>query len=246
MLTVVHLHSDDRAFEALHGIDFAVEEGEIAAFIGPNGAGKTTLLATICGLLRAGAGRVFFDGKDITHLPTWEIARRGIMLVPQGPRVFPRMSVLENLRLGAFAAAPELFDADLEFVLSLFPPLETRLPQWGGDLASSEQQMLALARALMGRPRLLLLDEPSQGLAPAMAQRVFGIIQAVNRERRVAVLLAEQNAFQAMRLANRVYVLANGRIAQRGTGLDLLADRHIQSEYLSGLFATNDERAETP
>ena len=235
MLTVHNLHSGYGALQVLHGVDLSVDEGEIATIIGPNGTGKTTLLMSICGLIRAGVGRVSLDGEDITQLPVWQIARRGIMHVPEGRRVFPRMSVLENLQLGGFAVSPELFDNDLEFVLALFPQLESRLLQNGSELTSGERQMLMLARALMARPRLLLLDEPSHSLAPEEVEQVFGVIQAVNRERHIAILLTEQNAFQALKLATKAYALANGRVARKGTGLDLLADRHIQSEYLGGL-----------
>jgi len=243
MLIVNDLHSGYGSRELLHGVDIAVEKGEIAAIIGPNGAGKTTLLMTICGFIRAGAGRVSLDGVDITRLPAWEIARRGIMHVPEGRRIFPRMSVLENLQLGGFAVDRELFDGDLEFVLTLFPELEKRLLQNSKALASDEQQMLAIARALMGRPRILLLDEPSVGLPPPMVQQLFSVIRTISHNRGVAVLLIEQNAFQALRLADKAYVLANGRTADSGTGLDLLSDRHIQEEYLSGFFASERREA---
>ena len=246
MLIVRDLHSGYGSADVLRGVDIELEEGKIAAIIGPNGAGKTTFLMSICGCPRARAGSMTFDGEDITQLSTCEIARRGIMHVPEGRRVFPRMSVHENLQLGAFAVRAELFDSDLEFVLDLFPGLKGRLRQNGDSLSSGEQQKLALARALMGRPRLLLLDEPSYGLGPTMVQQMFGIIQTINRERGITVLLMEQNAFQALKLADEAYLMLNGRIARKGTGLDLMADRRIQSDYSEVGSGTITERIEAP
>jgi len=234
MLSVKRLRSGYGTVEVLHGIDIELAEGEIAAVIGANGAGKTTLLMTVCGRPRATAGEIVFEGEDITGLPTFELVRRGIAHVPEGRRIFPRMSVLENLQMGAFTADPKTFSSDLEAVLGLFPQLAPRLSQKGGTLSGGEQQMLALARALMSRPRLLLLDEPSLGLAPLMVKLVFEIIASINRERRTAILLVEQNAFQALKLANRAYVMVNGRIDRQGSGQELLGDPGVRVAYLGG------------
>jgi branched-chain amino acid transport system ATP-binding protein len=234
MLSVRGLKSGYGAIEVLHGIDLEVEEGGIAAVVGANGAGKTTLLMTLCGQVRARAGEILFDGEDLARVPTPEIIRRGIAHVPEGRRIFSRMSVMENLQLGAYAAPPENFAGDLELVLDLFPQLKGRLEQSGGTLSGGEQQMLAIARALMSRPNLLFLDEPSLGLAPIIVRRVFDIIRDLNKERGMTVLLIEQNAFQALRLAGRAYVMVNGRIAREGSGIELLSDPQIQAAYLEG------------
>ena len=234
MLRVKGLHGGYGNIEVLHDVGIEVRAGTIAAVIGANGAGKTTLLMTICGRPRASAGEILFDGEDITHLPTHQLVRRGIAHVPEGRRIFPRMSVLENLQMGAYTADPAHFPADLGYVLGLFPQLEPRLGQSGGTLSGGEQQMLAIGRALMSRPRLLLLDEPSLGLAPMIVRQVFGIIDSVNRERGTGILLVEQNAFQALKLAHHAYVMVNGRIAREGQGLELLQDRAIRSAYLEG------------
>jgi branched-chain amino acid transport system ATP-binding protein len=234
MLRIEGLKSGYGAIEALHGVDLKVEEGGIAAVVGANGAGKTTLLMTICGQLRPRAGQILFEGEDLARVPTPDIVRRGIAHVPEGRRIFARMTVMENLQLGAYAAPPENFADDLDLVLAIFPPLKDRLEQSGGTLSGGEQQMLAIGRALMSRPRLLLLDEPSLGLAPIIVRRVFDIIRDLNKKRGMTVLLIEQNAFQALRLAGRAYVMVNGRIAREGTGLELLSDPQIQAAYLEG------------
>ncbi|HYM18495.1 MAG TPA: ABC transporter ATP-binding protein [Micropepsaceae bacterium] len=234
MLSIRDLKSGYGAIEALHGVDLDLEEGGIAAVIGANGAGKTTLLMTICGQLRARAGEILFEGEDIAKLGSAAIVRRGIAHVPEGRRIFSRMTVKENLQLGAFVAPEARFGEDLDFVLELFPVLKDRLEQSGGTLSGGEQQMLAIGRALMSRPKLLLLDEPSLGLAPIIVRRVFDIIRDLNKERGMTVLLIEQNAFQALRLAGRAYVMVNGRIARTGTGLELLSDPKVQAAYLEG------------
>jgi branched-chain amino acid transport system ATP-binding protein len=244
MLTISGLHSGYGTIEVLHGIDLAVEQGKIATVIGANGAGKTTLLMTICGSPRASAGKILFAGDDITGVPTFELVRRGIAHVPEGRRIFPRMSALENLQLGAFAAPRESFNSDLEFVLTLFPQLKLRLQQMGGNLSGGEQQMLAFARGLMSRPRLLLLDEPSLGLAPLVVREMFNTIQCLNRERGMTILLIEQNAFQALKLADIAYVLVNGRIVRQGSGMDLLTDPSVQSAYLEGSLGMTPESSE--
>ena len=234
MLAIRNLHSGYGRIEALHGIDIEVGDGEIVALVGSNGAGKTTLLMTICGNPRASEGEIVFEGEDITHLPTYQMVRRGVAHVPEGRRIFPRMTVLENLQMGALANDPARFDTDLGHVLALFPQLKDRLAQRGGTLSGGEQQMLAIGRALMGNPRLLLLDEPSLGLAPLIVRQVFDTIRAINRERKATILLVEQNAYQALKLANRGYIMVNGRITLSGTGAELLTNPAVQAAYLEG------------
>ncbi len=219
---------------ALKGVDLDVHDGEIVALIGANGAGKSTLMMTICGDPRARDGTIAFGGRDITHLPTHEIARLQLAQAPEGRRIFPRMSVLENLQMGATTAAPAEFAADLDRVLTLFPRLKQRLTQRGGTLSGGEQQMLAIARALMARPRLLLLDEPSLGLAPLVVRQIFEAIRRLNCDTGLTVLLVEQNAYHALKLAHRGYVMVNGRIALTGTGSELLSRPEIKAAYLEG------------
>jgi branched-chain amino acid transport system ATP-binding protein len=234
MLEVQDLHAGYGAVEVLHGITLSIAAGKIGTLIGANGAGKTTLLMTICGQPRARQGRILFDGEDITHLPMSDLVRRGIAHVPEGRRIFPRMTVLENLQMGAFTSDPKNFATDFEFVLSLFPQLKTRLQQRGGTLSGGEQQMLAIGRGLMSRPRLLLLDEPSLGLAPLVVRQVFDTIRAINGERKTTVLLIEQNAFQALKLADQAYVMVTGHITMSGTGAELLGDKEVQAAYIEG------------
>ncbi len=219
---------------ALKGVDLAVNEGEIVTLIGANGAGKSTLMMTICGNPRAREGTVEFAGRDITNLPTHEIAQLRLAQSPEGRRIFPRMTVLENLQMGAITAATAEFSADLDRVLALFPRLQQRLAQRGGTLSGGEQQMLAIARALMARPRLLLLDEPSLGLAPLVVRQIFDAIKTLNAETGLTVFLVEQNAYHALRLAHRGYVMVNGLITLSGTGSELLARPEIKSAYLEG------------
>ncbi len=234
MLSVTGVHASYGHIEALRGVDVAVGQGEIVTLIGANGAGKSTLLMTICGNPRAHQGRIALDGDDITRLPTYEIMRRGLAQAPEGRRIFARMTVLENLRLGAITADPTTFEEDLAKVLRLFPILEERRNQRGGTLSGGEQQMLAIARALMSRPRLLLLDEPSLGLAPMFVKQIFQVIRDLNRQDGVTVFLVEQNAYHALRLAHRGYVMVNGRIALSGTGAELLANTEVRAAYLEG------------
>ena len=234
MISIQNLHAGYGRIEVLHGIDLDVATSQIACVIGANGAGKTTLLMTISGRVHAASGTILFEGEDITRIPTFELTRRGVAHVPEGRRIFPRMSVLENLQMGAFAGQPALFASDLEFVLALFPALKERLRQFGGTLSGGEQQMLAIGRALMSRPRLLLLDEPSLGLAPLLVRQVFDMIRAINREKKTTILLIEQNAYQALLLATKAYVMVNGTIAKQGTGAELLHDPAIRSAYLEG------------
>ena len=237
LLSVSSLQAGYGPIEALHGVDLTVGAGEIVTLIGANGAGKSTLLMTICGRPRARNGAILFDRRDITRLPTFEIVRLGLAQVPEGRRIFPRLTVLENLQLGATIAAPEHFENDLERVFALFPILRDRRLQRGGTLSGGAQQMLAIARALMSRPRLLLLDEPSLGLAPLVVKRIFEVIGEINRTQGVTVLLVEQNAYHALRLAHRGYVMQNGRIVLSGTGAELLANRDVRSAYLEGGLA---------
>jgi branched-chain amino acid transport system ATP-binding protein len=222
------------AVQALKNVDLTVTEGEIVTLIGANGAGKSTLMMTLCGQPRARSGQIVYDGEDITTLPTHLIMRRGIAQAPEGRRIFPRMSVRENLIMGAESAGYRDYDADIARVFALFPRLDERQSQRGGTLSGGEQQMLAIGRALMARPRLLLLDEPSLGLAPLIVRQIFQAIRALNRETGLTVLLVEQNAFQALRLAHRGYVLVNGVITMSGPGAELLARPEIRAAYLEG------------
>ena len=233
LLEIENLAASYGAVEALKGVSLHVNRGEIVTLIGANGAGKSTLLMTICGEPRARAGRIVLDGQDIAATPTHEIIRRGVAQSPEGRRIFPRMSVLENLMMGAQALghdpAPELAR-----VFAMFPRLKERQAQRGGTLSGGEQQMLAIGRALMSRPRLLLLDEPSLGLAPLISRQIFAAIRDLNRTEGLTVLLVEQNANQALRLAHRGYVLVTGRITMSGSGQDLLARPEIRDAYLGG------------
>jgi branched-chain amino acid transport system ATP-binding protein len=222
------------AIQALKGVDLEVREGEIVTLIGANGAGKSTLMMTICGNPRARSGQIVYDGQDITHLPTHQIMRLAIAQSPEGRRIFPRMTVHENLLMGAYGRTPGETADTMEQVFSLFPRLKERFAQRGGTLSGGEQQMLAIGRALMSRPRLLLLDEPSLGLAPLVVRQIFGAIRDLNRTTGLTVLLVEQNAFQALRLAHRGYVLVNGSITMAGRGVDLLARPEIRAAYLEG------------
>ena len=220
--------------QALKGIDFEVHKGEIATVIGANGAGKSTLMMTICGTPRARAGKIVLDGIDITEMPTHEIVHLGIAQSPEGRRIFPRMSVFENLQMGATVDEQRHFDEDLAKVFKLFPRLEERATQRAGTLSGGEQQMLAIGRALMARPRLLLLDEPSLGLAPIIVKLIFAAIKKLNEEEGLTVLLVEQNAFHALKLAHRAYVMVNGKITMSGTGAELLKRPEVRAAYLEG------------
>ena len=222
------------AIQALHGVDLDVAAGEIVTLIGANGAGKSTLLMTICGNPRARDGTIKLEGEDITQLPTHQIVRRGVAQVPEGRRIFPRMSVFENLQMGATITDPVHFAKDLDRVFAMFPRLAERREQRGGTLSGGEQQMLAIGRALMSRPRLLLLDEPSLGLAPLIVRQIFDSIRRIAREEKVTIFLVEQNAYHALRLADRGYVLVNGRVRLSGTGKELLANQEVRSAYLEG------------
>ena len=218
---------------ALKGVDVDVHPGEIVTLIGANGAGKSTLMMTIFGNPRAREGSIVFDGRDITRLSPHEIAWLKIAQAPEGRRIFSRMTVLENLQMGATVSEASI-EEDLARVFTLFPRLKERLRQRGGTLSGGEQQMLAIARALMSRPRLLLLDEPSLGLAPLVVRQIFDAIRMLNAREKLTVFLVEQNAFHALKLAHRGYVMVNGLITLAGTGSELLARPEVRAAYLEG------------
>jgi len=234
LLAIRGLRAAYGKIEALKGVDLEINPGEIVALIGANGAGKSTLMMTIFGRPRARAGQITFDGRDITEAETHEIARLRIAQAPEGRRIFQRMTVVENLQMGAAVADRAHFKADVERVFALFPRLAERLRQRGGTLSGGEQQMLAIARALMGRPRLLLLDEPSLGLAPLVARQIFAAIKKLNTDEKLTVFLVEQNAFHALKLAHRGYVMVNGRITMSGRGSELLQRPEVKAAYLEG------------
>jgi branched-chain amino acid transport system ATP-binding protein len=219
---------------ALNGVSVEVNQGEIVALIGANGAGKSTLMMTIFGAPRARAGTITFAGNDITELPTHEIARMRIAQSPEGRRIFPRMTVMENLQMGASMDGLRHYDEDVEKIFHLFPRLKERISQRGGTLSGGEQQMLSIARALMARPKLLLLDEPSLGLAPLIVKQIFDAIRELNQAQGLTVFLVEQNAFGALKLANRGYVMVNGNVTMSGTGQELLANPEVRAAYLEG------------
>ena len=220
--------------QALRGVDVDVHEGEIVTLIGANGVGKSTLMMTVCGNPRARSGQIVYRGEDITHLPTHDIMKRQIAQSPEGRRIFGRMTVMENLQMGTTLIGQDHFDEDLQRIFTLFPRLKERIDQRAGTLSGGEQQMLAIARALMSRPKLLLLDEPSLGLAPIIVKQIFEAIRQLNRDEGLTVFLVEQNAFHALRLAHRGYVMVNGSITMSGTGRELLAREEIRSAYLEG------------
>ena len=232
LLELADLHTYYGNIRALKGISMRVSRGEIVTLIGSNGAGKTTTLKTIIGTLRPLKGTITFDGQRIEGMPTDRRVRLGIAQSPEGRRIFPRMTVLENLELGAFARTDrETISQDLERVLGIFPRLRERLSQKGGTLSGGEQQMLAIGRALMARPTVLLLDEPSMGLSPILVETIFQIVQDINRQG-TTILLVEQNARMALRVAHRGYVIQTGRIVLSGTGPELLRSDVVRKTYL--------------
>jgi branched-chain amino acid transport system ATP-binding protein len=222
--------------QALKGINLDVARGEIATIIGANGAGKTTLMMTVCGSPRAAAGSIRFEGLELTGLATHQIMHLGLAQSPEGRRIFPRMTVYENLQMGAILnlRRDETFDEDVRRAYELFPILKKRENQRAGTMSGGEQQMLAIARALMGRPRLLMLDEPSLGLAPLIVKQIFEVIEELNKAEGLTVFLVEQNAYHALRLAHRGYVMVNGEITMSGTGQELLHREEIRAAYLEG------------
>jgi len=233
MLRLEQVHAHYGAIRALEGVSLEVREREVVALIGANGAGKTSTLMTICGTPRASAGRILFEGEDITGLPTHEIMQRGLAISPEGRRVFGQLSVAENLSLGGFHLNAAQIRRGMDYVHGLFPRLLERREQRAGTLSGGEQQMLAIGRALMSRPRLLLLDEPTLGLAPQMIKVIFDTIAEI-RSSGVTILLVEQNAAKALQASNRGYVLENGRIVMVGESLSLLQDDALRKAYLGG------------
>jgi len=219
---------------ALNGVDLDVHDGEIVTLIGANGAGKSTLMMTIFGDPQPREGSILFEGRDITGLHTHEIARLRISQAPEGRRIFGRMTVMENLQMGATVAGETYFEDDLARVFRLFPRLQERINQRGGTLSGGEQQMLAIGRALMSRPRLLLLDEPSLGLAPLLVKQIFEAIRELNESEKITVFLVEQNAYHALKLAHRGYVMVNGLITMSGPGRELLKRPEVRAAYLEG------------
>ncbi|MCP3705517.1 ABC transporter ATP-binding protein [Paraburkholderia sp. CNPSo 3274] len=233
MLKLEKVHTHYGAVEALAGVSIEVNKGEIVTLIGSNGAGKTTLMMTVCGTPRASAGKVTFEGEDITRMPTHEIMRLGMAISPEGRRVFPSLTVFENLQMGGFFASQHEIDSGIEHVFKLFPRLNQRAKQRAGTMSGGEQQMLAIGRALMSKPRLLLLDEPTLGLAPLVIAQIFDIIRTI-REEGVTVFLVEQNANKALQVADRGYVLETGRVVLADSADNLLANDNIKRAYLGG------------
>lgn len=234
MLELKNVHAHYGPIQALRGIDLRVREGEIVTLIGANGAGKSTLMTSIFGAPRISSGQILFRGQDISRVPSHKVSQLGIALSPEGRRIFPRMTVMENLRLGATFVDPQHFGLDLERVFALFPVLGERQQQRAGTMSGGEQQMLAIGRALVSRPRLLMLDEPSLGLAPIYIRKIFQIVHEVNRTDGMTVLLVEQNAHHALRLADHAYVLQHGEIVLSGTGTELLNSPEVKAAYLAG------------
>ena len=219
--------------QALKGVSISVEEGEIVTLIGANGAGKTTTLMSICGITPIRSGEIFLDGHDISRMSPHKIVQMGVSQVPEGRRIFPQLTVSENLDMGAFLRNDkESIKQDMEEVFTIFPRLAERRNQLGGTLSGGEQQMLAISRALMASPRLLLLDEPSLGLAPLIVQNIFEVIQKINKERKTTILLVEQNANMALKIANKGYVMQNGLIKITDTATNLLKNQEVRKAYL--------------
>jgi branched-chain amino acid transport system ATP-binding protein len=236
-LEIKNLEAHYGAVIALRGVSMVVPDGAIVSLIGANGAGKSTMLNCISGMPQPSSGQVLLNGKSVTGLRPFEIARLGVAHVPEGRRIFSGLTVLENLQLGAALAPTENFRRNLSDVVDIFPRLGERLQQRGGTLSGGEQQMLAIGRALMGEPKLLLLDEPSLGIAPILVQQIFAAIAAINAARGLTVLLVEQNAAQALRLSQYGYVLVNGRVQMQGSGDDLLHNPEVRAAYLGGVVA---------
>ncbi|MDR2455926.1 MAG: ABC transporter ATP-binding protein [Deltaproteobacteria bacterium] len=235
MLELLGVHTLYGNVEALKGISLSLKEGEMVALLGANGAGKTTTLSSITGLVAPKRGQIFFEGEDILGARPESLVKRGLVMVPEGRRIFPALTVMENLRMGAFLRNDQAgIKADLEYVLDLFPILASRAKQSGGTLSGGEQQMLAISRGLMGRPRLLLLDEPSLGLAPLVIRSIFETIRKINSEQGTTILLVEQNANLALNLVNRAYIMVTGLISITGSAKELLSDESVREAYLGG------------
>ncbi len=233
MLQLKNVSSGYGSIQALHGISLEINQGEIVTLIGANGAGKTTTLMTLCGDVTLNSGQIIYEGEDISGIKPHQIMRKGMAVSPEGRRIFPKLTVLENLMLGAYFVPEDEAKIELEKVLGLFPRLKERMSQQGGTLSGGEQQMLAIGRALMAKPKLLLLDEPSLGLAPLIINLIFEVLADI-RDQGTTVFLVEQNAHKALALADRGYVLENGRIVKEGTGKDLSLDPVVKEAYLGG------------
>ena len=233
MLKLTNIHAYYGPVEALKAVDLEINQGEIVCLIGNNGAGKSTTLMTISGIMKPKTGDILFEGKRIGGIPPHEIVKRGISQAPEGRRIFPKLTIMENLEMGAFSVRGN-FQSSLDMVFALFPLLKERRKQLGGTLSGGEQQMLAIGRALMSAPKLLLLDEPSLGLAPIIVSKIFRTIKEINREG-VTVLLVEQNARAALKLSHRGYVLENGKITLKGNGEELLNNELVKAAYLGEL-----------
>ena len=235
MLAISKVETFYGNIQALRGVDVKVNSGEIVALIGSNGAGKSTLLMTISGVNKTASGQIIFNEKNIENLPPHDIVNLGISQVPEGRRIFSRLTVEDNLRLGASSnEKAKYYDKDIKDVYDLFPVLKDRLSQRGGTLSGGEQQMLAIGRAMMAKPQMLLLDEPSLGIAPKLVNQIFLAIKNINREKKVTIFLVEQNAKKALELADIGYVLVNGSVTLEGSGQDLLKNKDIQAAYLEG------------
>ena len=235
MLKISNVETFYGKIQALRGVNININQGEIVSLIGSNGAGKSTLLMTISGVNKAKTGEIIFEGKNIEKHEPHDIVNLGIAQAPEGRRIFSRLTVEENLKLGAHANEKgKFFDTDVKDVYSLFPVLSDRKSQRGGTLSGGEQQMLAIGRSLMNRPKVLLLDEPSLGIAPKLVNQIFLAIKNINKEKKVTIFLVEQNAKKALELADRAYVLVNGKVTLKGTGQELLKNQDIQAAYLEG------------
>ena len=234
LLEVKDMHTGYGMIKAVRGISFVVEPGEIVTLIGSNGAGKSTTMNSIAGTIPITSGQILFDGTDISRMPCHERVKKGIVLAPEGRQIFPELTVEGNLRMGAYTASKEVKEKGHEKAYSLFPILEERKTQMAGTLSGGEQQMLAIARALMSQPRLLMLDEPSLGLAPLVMQEIFSLIREINQAG-TTILLVEQNARMALSISNRGYVLETGRIILSGTGEELAKDPKVKEAYLGGI-----------
>ena len=231
LLELRDVHSYYGRIHALHGVSLDVRRGEIVTLLGANGAGKTTILKTISGLLHPRAGTVIFEGHDVTHTAAHDMVRAGVGHAPEGRRIFSRLTVLENLQMGAFTRSQAEMHEEMERVFALFPRLKERTTQRGGSLSGGEQQMLAIGRALMARPRVLLLDEPSLGLSPILVQQIFAILREINAAG-TTILLVEQNALQALSIAHRAYVLQTGRVVLTGPARDVMSNETVRKAYL--------------